>query len=284
MCCRGFSEPSPGSFYRDIHDCAQRLETRYLTYQQCAHRAYVVDVEQMNRSLGIARRRHCPRTPGPCRASPTGADTLERAFCRSLVQPREGHDGRERLESSQPQNEDTGGFLMPDDAALTPVLVAALADAQQAVVEYDGACAWLLSVASEFTDPLAVEVWVLDPALTQVLLVEHQWRGWVPPGGAAKPGENPRDAAARELLEETGLRVPLLERPAAVTVRSYHPNWPATLGLSYVAVVETFIPVVAEPAQQVSWTPLAQPWMSSFADDRARIGNYAAWLARSERE
>ncbi|MGW3349278.1 NUDIX domain-containing protein [Nonomuraea rubra] len=70
-------------------------------------------------------------------------------------------------------------------------------------------------------DPLAAEVWVLDRAFRHVLLVKHRWRGWVPPGGRVEPGESPRDAARRELLEETGISADLLEAPAAVTVRSY---------------------------------------------------------------
>jgi len=35
-----------------------------------------------------------------------------------------------------------------------------------------------------------------------------------------EPGETPRQAARRELLEETGLEAELLAQPAAVSVRS----------------------------------------------------------------
>ena len=59
-------------------------------------------------------------------------------------------------------------------AQLSPVLAAALADAEGAVTEYDDACAWLRSAAPTFAEPLAVEVWVFDPALEEVLLVEHR--------------------------------------------------------------------------------------------------------------
>lgn len=81
--------------------------------------------------------------------------------------------------------------------------------------------------------PLAAEVWLFDENLEYVLLVKHRWRHWVPPGGTVEPGETPREAAARELREETGLRVPLLALPAAVAVRSYHQEWSPTLALSY---------------------------------------------------
>jgi 8-oxo-dGTP pyrophosphatase MutT (NUDIX family) len=41
--------------------------------------------------------------------------------------------------------------------------------------------------------------------LSRVLLVFDWWRGWVSPGGKFEPGETSREAAGRELLEETGL-------------------------------------------------------------------------------
>jgi GNAT superfamily N-acetyltransferase len=110
---------------------------------------------------------------------------------------------------------------MTKELAVPAHLAAALADADAAIFEYEQARGRFRSVAATFTEPLAVEVWVLDPSLHQTLLVGHRWRGWVPPGGAAEPGEPPRVAAARELLEETGITAQLLPRPAAVTVRSY---------------------------------------------------------------
>jgi 8-oxo-dGTP diphosphatase len=160
-----------------------------------------------------------------------------------------------------------------------PVTAAALADASAAVAEYEGAVAWFADQMDRYEEPLAVEVWVLDPSLARVLLVEHRWRGWVPPGGKAEPGEVPRVAAARELLEETGLTVDLLRRPAAVMARSYHPDWPLTLGLTYAAIADPSAPLVAEPAQSVAWKSLDEPWTSSFPDDIERIRSYVAWAA-----
>ncbi len=69
------------------------------------------------------------------------------------------------------------------------VAAAALADAEAAVAEYEGAVAWFAGRVDSYAEPVAVEVWVFDPTLTRVLLVEHRWRGWVPPGGRAEPGE-----------------------------------------------------------------------------------------------
>lgn len=155
-----------------------------------------------------------------------------------------------------------------------------MADAEAAVAEYEGAVAWFSGRVGSYRMPIAVEVWVLDQTLTRVLLVEHRWRGWVPPGGKAERGEVPRAAAARELLEETGLSVGLLQRPPAVMVRSYHPDWPHALGLTYAAIADPTELLVAEPGQAVGWRSLDEPWASSFPDDIERIRSYVAWSVR----
>jgi 8-oxo-dGTP diphosphatase len=84
-------------------------------------------------------------------------------------------------------------------------LEAALGDVGIARVEFDDVAGWVASAGASPEDPLAAEVWVFDADLSQVLLVRHPWRGWVPPGGQVEPGETPREAARRELCEETGL-------------------------------------------------------------------------------
>lgn len=40
-----------------------------------------------------------------------------------------------------------------------------------------------------------------------VILTKHKTRGWEVPGGKVEPGESPEEAAHRELLEETGVKV-----------------------------------------------------------------------------
>jgi 8-oxo-dGTP diphosphatase len=164
-------------------------------------------------------------------------------------------------------------------------LRAALGDVALARVEFDDVADWLAAAGASPVDPLAAEVWVFDPDLAQVLLVLHPWRGWVPPGGKVEAGETPREAARRELFEETGLDAALLARPAAVTVRRYHPDHAVTLGLSYAAIADPAALLVAEPGQPVAWMNLDYQWESCFSDDPPRIRRHAQWLhglARSQ--
>lgn len=160
-------------------------------------------------------------------------------------------------------------------------LDAAVADAGSAMLEFDRARAWLRSALVGAVEPLGAEVWVLDTDLEQVVLVRHPWRGLVPPGGKVEPGECPRDGAVRELAEETGLRPRLLERPAAVAVRSFGPGWPVTLSLSYAAIGDPEQPLVAEDGQPAVWMRLDQAWDSCFPDDVLRIRQYVKLLRLS---
>ncbi|MET8074243.1 NUDIX domain-containing protein [Streptomyces sp. NPDC005271] len=152
-------------------------------------------------------------------------------------------------------------------------------DARLAALEFDGARAWLDEARRHPMEPLAAEVWVTDPGIGHVLLVKHRVRGWVPPGGKVEPDETPRAAAARELLEETGLRAELLAEPAAVAVRSYRADWSATLGLSYAAIVDSALPLGGEKGQPAAWFGLEEEWESVFPEDRDRIRAHARRLA-----
>lgn len=61
---------------------------------------------------------------------------------------------------------------------------------------------------------------LFDSQTKQLLLVDHKKaRLWLPPGGHVESGENPSDAAKRELQEELGVDLPFyFENPLFVTV------------------------------------------------------------------
>lgn len=99
----------------------------------------------------------------------------------------------------------------------------------------------------------------------------------LPPGGKVELGETPREAAARELLEEAGLRAEPL--PAAVAVRSYRADWSPMLGLSYAAVVDREVPLGGEEGQPAAWLGLDEEWESVFHEDRDRIRAHVRHLA-----
>ncbi|MEV4196130.1 NUDIX hydrolase [Streptomyces toxytricini] len=158
------------------------------------------------------------------------------------------------------------------------VAEAVVADVVAAASVFDDADAVVESAGPGFAVPLAAEVWVFDDTLSRILLVRHRWRVRVPPGGRVEPGETPREAARRELFEETGVRARLLPEPAAATVRSYRAGAPACLGLSYAAVVDGAVPLVAEGGQEVGWVSLRRGWTGWFPEDAARVRRYAGRL------
>jgi 8-oxo-dGTP diphosphatase len=69
-----------------------------------------------------------------------------------------------------------------------------------------------------------VEAWVSTAVVDdadRVLLVRNAWSdGWVPPGGNVEPSEGLREAAIREVREETGVEV-LVHAPVAIVEETF---------------------------------------------------------------
>jgi 8-oxo-dGTP pyrophosphatase MutT (NUDIX family) len=91
---------------------------------------------------------------------------------------------------------------------------AAIRDVSNAHVAEDGLLAWFHSTWRADPRPLAADVWVLSADFEHKFVVEHRWRGLVPPGGRVEPRETPRGGAIRELAEETGLELVVADLPA----------------------------------------------------------------------
>lgn len=68
---------------------------------------------------------------------------------------------------------------------------------------------------SEKTWELTATVFVFSPGLDRILLVRRDKEPligqWLPPGGHVEPLERPDDAAVREVAEETGLQIALID-------------------------------------------------------------------------
>lgn len=152
---------------------------------------------------------------------------------------------------------------------------AAVRDMSMAHVAEEGLQSWFQSEWLLDPRPLAADVWVFTPDFRRILVVQHRWRGLVPPGGRVEPGETPRGGAMRELAEETGIDLLVAERPAFAAARSYRRDWPATLNLSYWATVDAATELVPEVGQLARWVDVNADWRTFHKSDSAVIARFA---------
>ena len=58
---------------------------------------------------------------------------------------------------------------------------------------------------------LCASIFVIDPDTKKILLVRHkEFQKWVQPGGHLEDNEIPEETAAREVYEETGIKVKIM--------------------------------------------------------------------------
>lgn len=95
------------------------------------------------------------------------------------------------------------------------VIDAAMRDLSAAETAEAGLPRWFRNVWLAEPQPLAADVWVFTADFERILVVEHRWRGLVPPGGKVEPGDptgrrgtraGGRDGPGSSCLRCTGLR------------------------------------------------------------------------------
>ena len=115
---------------------------------------------------------------------------------------------------------------------------------------------------------LATNAWVFGGDGGQLLLVRHRVLGWVNPGGHLDLGELPVAGAARELVEETGVRpTAAAARPGLVRAAVFPegPSGPAHWhwNIHHLFVADPAAPLSAEPGSPAAWFPV-----DALPDDR----------------
>ncbi|ELY87181.1 NUDIX hydrolase [Natrialba taiwanensis] len=103
----------------------------------------------------------------------------------------------------------------------------------------------------------------------RIALVKNHWAdGWVLPGGAVEPGERLRDAAGREIREETGLRATIHD-PLLVLGQTYRSAADDSFRAAYVVFAASADGPIAD-AESLGVSPdeiRAARWFDTLPDN-----------------
>jgi len=132
----------------------------------------------------------------------------------------------------------------------------------------------------------ATAIYVFEPTFERLLFIRHRKPPlagrWLPPGGHVDAGETPEESAIREVFEETGQRVHLLDMtpdfPARGSQRAHRIKSPLLIQVEdlgdhrhldfvYVAVAPEPGPLITEPDQPAAWLGPAEAEGEDILED-----------------
>lgn len=96
-------------------------------------------------------------------------------------------------------------------------------------------------------------------------------------GGFLEYGEHPLDGVHREVLEETGLRVRVLDL-LGVYMDTYGPGGKSTLNFYYVGSITSGRMRARDDVAQLKWFPLAKPPRMAFRSHTTALRDLRKWL------
>lgn len=101
----------------------------------------------------------------------------------------------------------------------------------------------------------------------ELLCIFHKKFGkWVQPGGHIEENETPMDAAIREVFEETGITIQMVEKDP-IYIKEYHNNVGDQLDYQFLAIPVTEVIEANHESKKASFLSLAEMKCENTVDD-----------------